>query len=40
MDVSLLGWGPLIMDADMALYGQFTTSVYPPKGWVCFLLES
>jgi peptide/nickel transport system substrate-binding protein len=32
MDVSLLGWGPLIMDADMALYGQFTTSVYPPKG--------
>jgi len=32
MDVSLLGWGPLIMDADTALYGQFTTSVYPPKG--------
>jgi len=32
MDVSLLGWGPMIMDADMALYGQFTTSVYPPKG--------
>ena len=32
MDVSLLGWGPLIMDSDMALYGQFTTSVYPPKG--------
>ena len=32
MDMSLLGWGPLIMDADTALYGQFTTSVYPPKG--------
>jgi len=32
MDISLLGWGPLIMDADMALYGQLTTSVYPPKG--------
>jgi ABC-type transport system substrate-binding protein len=32
MDVSLLGWGPLIMDADTALYLQFTTSVYPPKG--------
>jgi peptide/nickel transport system substrate-binding protein len=32
MDACLLGWGPLIMDADMALYGQFTSSVYPPKG--------
>ena len=32
LDADLLGWGPLIMDADMALYGQFTTSVYPPKG--------
>jgi peptide/nickel transport system substrate-binding protein len=32
MDADLLGWGPLIMDADMALYLQFTTSVYPPKG--------
>lgn len=31
-DMVLLGWGPLIMDADMALYGQFTTAVYPPKG--------
>ncbi len=41
MDVSLLGWGPLIMDADMALYGQFTTSVYPAQGiGVCFLFES
>jgi len=32
MDVTLLGWGPLIMDADMGLYQQFTTSVYPPAG--------
>jgi ABC-type transport system substrate-binding protein len=32
MDVCLLGWGPVIMDADLALYGQFHTSVIPPKG--------
>jgi peptide/nickel transport system substrate-binding protein len=32
MDACLLGWGPLIMDADTALYGQFHTSVNPPKG--------
>jgi ABC-type transport system substrate-binding protein len=32
MDVALLGWAPLFMDADGALYGQFHTSVIPPKG--------
>jgi peptide/nickel transport system substrate-binding protein len=32
LDVSLLGWGPSMMDADVALYGQFHTSVIPPKG--------
>jgi peptide/nickel transport system substrate-binding protein len=32
LEVFLLGWGPLIMDADMGLYGQFTCEVNPPKG--------
>ncbi len=32
LEVFLLGWGPLVLDADMALYGQFHTSVNPPKG--------
>lgn len=32
LEVFLLGWGPLFLDADMALYGQFTTEVSPPKG--------
>jgi peptide/nickel transport system substrate-binding protein len=32
LEVFLLGWGPMIMDADAALYGQFHTSVNPPKG--------
>ena len=32
LEVFLLGWGPLILDADMALYGQFHTNVNPPKG--------
>lgn len=32
LEVFLLGWGPLILDADMALYGQFTCEVNPPKG--------
>jgi ABC-type transport system substrate-binding protein len=32
LEVFLLGWGPLILDADMALFGQFHTSVNPPKG--------
>jgi peptide/nickel transport system substrate-binding protein len=32
MDMSLVSWGSAIMDADGALYNQFTTSVYPPKG--------
>jgi peptide/nickel transport system substrate-binding protein len=32
LEVFLLGWGPLILDADMGLYGQFHTSVNPPKG--------
>ena len=32
LEVFLLGWGPMIMDADAALYGQFHTNVNPPKG--------
>jgi ABC-type transport system substrate-binding protein len=32
LEVFLLGWGPMVMDADTALYGQFHTSVNPPKG--------
>lgn len=32
LEVFLLGWGPLFLDADMALFGQFHTSVNPPKG--------
>ncbi len=32
LEVFLLGWGPLFLDADMGLYGQFTTEVNPPKG--------
>lgn len=32
LEVFLLGWGPLVLDADMALYGQFHSSVNPPKG--------
>lgn len=32
LELFLLGWGPLVLDADMALYGQFHTSVHPPKG--------
>jgi len=32
LEVFLLGWGPMILDADTTLYGQFHTSVNPPKG--------
>lgn len=32
LQVFLLGWGPVILDADMGLYGQFTCAVNPPKG--------
>jgi peptide/nickel transport system substrate-binding protein len=32
LEVFLLGWGPLILDADFGLYGQFHSSVNPPKG--------
>jgi len=32
LEVFLLGWGPLVLDADMGLYGQFTCEVNPPKG--------
>jgi peptide/nickel transport system substrate-binding protein len=32
LEVFLLGWGPLILDADMGLSGQFTCAVNPPKG--------
>ena len=32
LEMFLLGWGPLILDADMGLYGQFTCEVNPPKG--------
>jgi peptide/nickel transport system substrate-binding protein len=32
MDVALMGWGPVVMDGDGTLYGQFHTSVIPPHG--------
>ncbi len=32
LEVFLLGWGPLFLDADMGLYGQFTCEVNPPNG--------
>ena len=32
LELFLLGWGPIILDADMMLYGQLHTSVWPPKG--------
>lgn len=32
LEVFLLGWGPFVMDADYGLYGQFHSSVNPPKG--------
>ena len=32
LEVFLLGWGPLFLDADMGLSGQFTCAVNPPKG--------
>lgn len=32
LELFLLGWGPGILDADTALYGQFHSSVNPPKG--------
>jgi peptide/nickel transport system substrate-binding protein len=32
LELFLLGWGPMVLDADMALYGQFHSNVNPPKG--------
>jgi peptide/nickel transport system substrate-binding protein len=32
LEVFLLGWGPMVLDADMALFGQFHSSTNPPKG--------
>jgi peptide/nickel transport system substrate-binding protein len=32
LEVFLLGWGPVILDADFGLYGMFHSSVNPPKG--------
>ena len=32
LEVFLLGWGPMVMDADLTLYGQFHSSVNPPRG--------
>ncbi len=32
LELFLLGWGPMVLDADQTLYGQFHTSVNPPKG--------
>lgn len=32
LEVFLLGWGPMVLDADVTLYGQFHSSVNPPKG--------
>src|SRR4030042_506754 len=31
LEVFLLGWGPLILDADFALYGQFHSTQNPPN---------
>jgi ABC-type transport system substrate-binding protein len=31
-ELFLLGWGPIILDADFMLYGQFHSSVLPPGG--------
>ncbi|MCP4693298.1 MAG: ABC transporter substrate-binding protein [Desulfobacterales bacterium] len=35
LELFLLGWGPLFLDADMTLSGQFTCAVNPPKGLGC-----
>ncbi|MBP1739606.1 MAG: extracellular solute-binding protein family 5, partial [Deltaproteobacteria bacterium] len=32
LEVFLLGWGPIVLDADFGLYGQFHSSVNPPNG--------
>jgi ABC-type transport system substrate-binding protein len=32
LELFLLGWGPVIRDADAALYAQFHSSMNPPKG--------
>jgi ABC-type transport system substrate-binding protein len=32
LELFLVGWGPVIKDADAALYGQFHSSMNPPKG--------
>jgi len=32
LELFLLAWGPLFLDADFALSGQFTCAVNPPKG--------
>jgi ABC-type transport system substrate-binding protein len=32
LEVFLLGWGPMVLDADLALYGMFHTINNPPKG--------
>jgi peptide/nickel transport system substrate-binding protein len=32
LEVFLLGWGPIVLDADFGLYGQFHSSVNPPAG--------
>jgi peptide/nickel transport system substrate-binding protein len=32
LELFLLGWGPMVLDADVTLYGQFHSSVSPPKG--------
>lgn len=32
LEVFLLGWGPMFLDADIALFGQFHSSTNPPKG--------
>jgi peptide/nickel transport system substrate-binding protein len=31
-ECGLFGWGPVILDGDMTLYGQFTCAVNPPNG--------
>lgn len=32
LEVFLLGWGPTVLDADLAFHGQFHSNSNPPKG--------
>ena len=32
LEIFYLAWGPMVLDADMSLYGQFHSSMNPPEG--------